>query len=104
MRKKSEGGEGSEKRGRKGGGVKNTEAGDEARDEKGRAVFSFHVMKHLLRHRTSPAEPSLAWYDASDCDTVPPAHLSLARGYRQAANPVRTLHRAGSWERSTHRG
>lgn len=57
--KKARGGKRKGKERKGGGGGKNTEAGDEARNEKGRAVFSFHVMKHLLWLRTSPAEPSL---------------------------------------------
>lgn len=65
---------------------KNTEAGDEARDEKGTAVFSFHVIKHLLWLRARPAGPG-RWFELRRPIVTqnPPApraaHLSLAGGY-----------------------
>lgn len=57
LRKNPEGGENSE--GRSGGSKeevdKTQRPGDEAKDEKGRAEFSFGAMKHLLWLRMSPS-------------------------------------------------
>lgn len=85
-----------EKKGR-GVEVENTEAWDELRDEKGKILFSFHVIKYLLWLHKSPTDRHSGlkerfrdgWAACQDCDTIPLA-LSVfigggARGVRYAA-------------------
>ena len=52
---KEVGGFGGKKQRRKGGGGK-TEANTEVRDEKGKILFSFHVIKYLLCFHMSPTD------------------------------------------------
>lgn len=70
-------------KGEKRGEVENTEARDEVRDEKGKILFSFHIIKYLLWLHKSPTDRHSGLKErfrdsqagCQDCDMIP---LALA--------------------------